>query len=228
MRLTNPKTYYDMRLPGHLQIGGRPLRLPRYRRAIVDSGSTLVVLTTAAFRTLVRHLQTHHCDVPHLCDANTWFRGGHCAHLRDADRRKLPTLVFQLEGFNVTLEAGDYMIRNRSNGTDYWCVGIMGLDSLSGGVDAIFGNTVIKKYVTVYDREKERVGFALSGGNCERKIRTEPDGLPVKNPDMKREGAGPAVDHKHAQAGDSGFSEAKTDICDSAQSCTDCEKLGGN
>lgn len=227
MRLTDPKTFYDMNLQGQLRIGSRTLRLPSYRRAIVDSGTTLIVFSKYAFRLFVQHLQAHYCDVPHLCDHHTWFRPAHCVRIADEDRLKLPTLVFELEGFNVTLNANEYMINYKSKGPDYWCVGLMALDSMSGGVDVIFGNTVMKKYITVYDRKNERVGFAESGGNCNQKIRSNPGALPVKKPEMKGKNPRRAgLGHRPAGAAAAAAVTGKTSVCSAAKMCGDCEKLG--
>ncbi len=190
MRLSNPKTFYDMNLLGNLHVGERQLVLPSYNRAIVDSGTTLIVFSKRAFRMLVRHLQKYYCDIPQLCEERTWFRPAHCVRIQDEDRLKLPTLVFRLENFNITLDASEYMINYKSKGPDYWCVGLMALDSMSGGVDIIFGNTVMKKYLTVYDRENERIGFAESGGNCEPKSSPARSDLPVKKPDMEHKAPG--------------------------------------
>lgn len=223
MRLTNPKTFYDMNLLGQLRIGSRSLRFPRYRRAIVDSGTTLIVFTKYAFRLFVQHLQAHYCHIPHLCDKNTWFRPAHCVRIADEDRLKLPALVFQLEGFNVTLTANEYMINYKSKGPDYWCVGLMALDSMSGGVDVIFGNTVMKKYITIYDRKNERVGFAESGGNCLQKVRSNPGALPVKKPEMKP--VHPRVQGATG-AGSAANVEGKAGVCGKAKGCGDCERLG--
>lgn len=45
-----------------------------------------------------------------------------------------------------------------------WSVGIMSLNSVSGSVDEIFGNSVMMIYVTVYDRRNSRAGFVLCDG----------------------------------------------------------------
>lgn len=186
--LTNPPTFYNMDLLGNLQIGERELVLPSYNRAIVDSGTTLIVFSKRAFKLFVDHLQKYYCDIPELCAKDTWFKPAHCVKIDDVDRFKLPTLVFRLDGFNVTLNSSEYMINYKSKGPKYWCVGLMALDTMSGGVDVIFGNTVMKKYITIYDRENERVGFAESGGNCDPKHpgthgdQPKPGFLPFGNP----------------------------------------------
>ncbi len=46
------------------------------------------------------------------------------------------------------------------------CVGIMKMKHLSHGNDAIFGNTVMTRYVTHYNRANKSVGFALAKPGC--------------------------------------------------------------
>jgi hypothetical protein len=149
-----------------MEINNKKVIFPRYTRAIVDSGTTLIVFTHASFNLVVAHLQEHYCDVPGLCDVDSWFRPAHCTKISEADRLRMPTLRFHLDGFDVLLTPNEYLINYESKGPDYWCVGLMALDSLSGGIDVIFGNTVMKKYVTVYDRENQRLGFGESKGDC--------------------------------------------------------------
>lgn len=167
MALSQPATYYSVKLSGKLMVNSRPLDLPEYNTAVVDSGTTLLVFSSAAFEALKKHLQTYYCDVPGLCGMFTWFRPGHCARIPAASRRKLPTLRFKLAGgFVVLIGPDDYLIHNGAHGPETWCVGIMALPGFGGGIDVIFGNTVMKKYVTIYDRERSRLGFGLSNGDC--------------------------------------------------------------
>ncbi|PXF48559.1 Gastricsin [Gracilariopsis chorda] len=181
--LSDPPSFYSFPLKGNMRIDDNELILPSYSRAIVDSGTTLIVFSRSSFSALKSYLQQHFCHVPGLCDPDSWFRPAHCTRIQDEDRNALPTLVFEVEGFNITLGPSDYLINYASKGRDFWCVGIMKLDSMSGGVDVIFGNTVMKKYVTVYDRENKRVGFAESDANCGLTSRDSvPQSLPVSSP----------------------------------------------
>lgn len=167
MHLASPPTYYTMQLTGNMQVNEREVVFPRYKLAIADSGTTLIVFNKRSFKIFVDHLKEHYCHVPGLCGAMSWFRPAHCTKIREDDRRKMPTLKFSMAGgFDVELGPDEYLINYESKGPDFWCVGLMALDALSGGIDVIFGNTVMKKYVTVYDRENERIGFGLSNGDC--------------------------------------------------------------
>lgn len=84
---------------------------------------------------------------------------------------QLPTFTFLLGAgtgseFELELRPEDYMIESVANGVSLRCVGFMALDALTPGTDIIFGNTVMLRYLTVYDRENKRMGFAESSGTC--------------------------------------------------------------
>lgn len=193
LELSSPPSFYSFPLVGNLRVNDHELPLPSYSRAIVDSGTTLIVFSHSTFDKFRRHLQTKYCDVPGLCahGKESWFRPAHCTKISKKDRAKLPTLKFGVQGFDITLEPDDYLINYASKGPETWCVGIMALDAMSGGVDVILGNTVMKKYVTVYDRENERVGFAESDMNCGFDVKKgAEETLPVPDSDEDEESEG--------------------------------------
>ena len=180
--LSNPPKYYRVALNGHITLTdhfeGRDkshqLKLPNFRRAIVDTGATLILISTHAFSTLKAHFQKHYCDVPELCGTNSWFKNGMCVSLSVEDLQKLPTLSFQVGGNNdenvkLEFEPWEYMIEYKRDGKRFRCIGIMGLDGLGGLV--ILGNTVMQKYVVVYDRQNGRIGFAKAAKKCGQSLK---------------------------------------------------------
>lgn len=226
LHLSSPPTFYSFPVKGDLLVGGKPLALPDYSTAIVDSGTTLIVFSSATFNTFKAHLLSNYCEVPGLCpgkdgsDDDTWFQAAHCTQLRDKDRLKLPTVTFQLEGFNLEMTPSDYLINYASKGPEFWCVGIMSLDSMSGGVDVILGNTVMKKYVTVYDRENSKVGFSLSDTNCGLDKHSTQD----SGEDTSLTG-GTDPDSQGSANGE-GDSNSENDIlCAKASNCSECIKV---
>lgn len=192
LALSPSPSFYSFPVVGNLLVNDKELQLPDYSRAIVDSGTTLIVFTHATFNKFKTYLQANFCDVPGLCDEETWFKPAHCTKIKDDERMKLPTLKIRLQGFDILMGPSDYLINYASKGPQYWCVGIMALDAMSGGVDVILGNTVMKKYVTIYDREKKNIGFAESDTNC---------GSDVKKGNTILPGAGSEDDGKGGASG---------------------------
>lgn len=167
MVLRSPPSYYPFKMTGPLRIGDRDAtELPRLRKGIVDSGTTLIVFSQHYWEQFVAHFQEHYCDdLPSLCEKGTWFRPAHCVRISDEELDMLPTLRFPLENdFAIELTSREYMVDYPSKSSR--CVGFMALDSMSGGIDWIAGNVVMEKYITIYDRTAKRIGFARSKGDC--------------------------------------------------------------
>jgi Eukaryotic aspartyl protease len=163
--LTQPARYYRIKLGGSLEIGGETVSMPNFRTAIVDTGTTLIVTSTRAFSAIKQHLQGRYCDVPELCGEDSWFQSGMCVSLSAADLSRLPPLTFRLDNdVGLTLAPTDYMLEYRRGTRTYRCVGLMGMDGIGGMV--VLGNTLMQKYVTVYDRANSRLGFAEAAPNC--------------------------------------------------------------
>lgn len=232
LQLSNPPSFYSFPLVGNLKVDDHELPLPSYSRAIVDSGTTLVVFSHATFDAFKHHLQSKYCHVPGLCapGKQSWFRPAHCTKIADKDRAKLPTIRFAAKGFVITLTPDDYLINYASKGPEYWCVGIMALDAMSGGVDVILGNTVMKKYVTVYDRENERIGFAESDTKCGFGVRNGDGGgnaaLPVPLPNGDTEGLGDEDEDSEGNEGDETKGGPQEDDSPGEQSGSDPDEKG--
>ncbi|KAK4538193.1 hypothetical protein CDCA_CDCA16G4218 [Cyanidium caldarium] len=160
--------YYQVGLES-LSVGDNGTSLlPGIRSAIVDSGTTLLVVSESSFRKLREHFQRHYCrQVPGLCGSRTWFDPQQCATLSDSQVARLPTINFALAGgVQLSLPPDVYMIKAASHGRVYRC---LGMQYLSGGLVAssiILGDTFMRRYVTVFDRAKSRIGFAESRPDC--------------------------------------------------------------
>lgn len=189
-----------------VSIGGKRVRIPNFSNAIVDSGTTVLVLAPSAYNAIKGHFQENYCKIPGLCpsssrqveyvrviqrahfsadvqqevlnttyrpaDDKTWFNPGYCARLTDEYIRMLPDIVISLNGVDLVLDSDTYMLRYEQQSTFAWetityrCLGLSPLEGLQHMENnAILGNTVLIKYFVEYDRENDRVGFAVSK-NC--------------------------------------------------------------
>lgn len=157
--------YYRVALDGKLGIGGEGVIIPDFRTAIVDTGTTLIVTSTRAFAAIKQELQRRYCIVPELCGSDSWFQSGMCVNLADNDLKLMPSLTLTVGGsIKLVLRPEDYMLSYRRGRRQYRCVGIMGMDGLGGMV--VLGNTLMQRYVTVYDRRNDRIGFAEAAPRC--------------------------------------------------------------
>jgi hypothetical protein len=167
LAMNQPPDFFNVRLIGDLMVNGKAANLPRFQRGIVDSGTTLVMLSPSGFVALASYMQQNFCSISGLCGAASWFQPAGCARLTASSLDRMPTLTFQLQGFDIVLSPRDYMIDTSSvTAAGYRCLSIMEA-SLPSGVDIIFGIPIMRKYVIVYDREQSRLGFAESLGTCE-------------------------------------------------------------
>jgi len=107
-------------------------------KAIVDSGTSLLVGPSDAVQTLTNKLNV----------------ASDCSNLGD-----LPDLAFQFGSQTFNLPAQFYVIQNSTNGVQQCSLGIQ---SLSGFPYWILGDVWIRAYYTVFNKGSNQVGFAQS------------------------------------------------------------------
>lgn len=171
LALSDPPTFYTMNVSNLITVGDRQVNVPNLRAGILDSGTTLVVVSETTFLILLDQLVKFHCDVPGLCDTDKpWFMPSACVKMDPEMLNRLPSFTFHLgsnSDFSLELRPEDYMLHmdgRREQG--YRCVGIMAMKELQEGTDIIFGNTVMQRYVSYYDRKHKRIGFAEAAEGC--------------------------------------------------------------
>eukprot|EP00189_Rhodosorus_marinus_P008452 CAMPEP_0184754612 /NCGR_PEP_ID=MMETSP0315-20130426/44714_1 /TAXON_ID=101924 /ORGANISM="Rhodosorus marinus, Strain UTEX LB 2760" /LENGTH=415 /DNA_ID=CAMNT_0027234037 /DNA_START=1062 /DNA_END=2309 /DNA_ORIENTATION=- len=161
------RKYYRVGLSKSLIVGGVELSMPEMKAAVIDSGTTLIVFSDTTFNKLASHLKEKHCDVPDLCERNSWFHEVACFADDEEILDKMPNIEIPFSnGEKLELEARDYLIPFYSDIFKFRCVGISTMGSGSENADVILGNTINTKYLTIYDRKHERMGFALTEKNC--------------------------------------------------------------
>jgi saccharopepsin len=141
------KGYWEVRL-GAFSIGDHQLELPGdgWARAAIDTGTSLIAVPSEISDAINAKI-----------GAKKGFRGVHtvdCARLAD-----LPPITFTFGKHDFELHAKDYILQ--AQGT---CISaFMGIDvPAPAGPIWIIGDAFLRAYYTVYDLEKERVGFAPS------------------------------------------------------------------
>eukprot|EP00013_Stygamoeba_regulata_P015466 CAMPEP_0177669536 /NCGR_PEP_ID=MMETSP0447-20121125/23510_1 /TAXON_ID=0 /ORGANISM="Stygamoeba regulata, Strain BSH-02190019" /LENGTH=424 /DNA_ID=CAMNT_0019176443 /DNA_START=171 /DNA_END=1445 /DNA_ORIENTATION=- len=139
--------------------------------AILDSGTNVLLLPTEAFdsvhaifKSMCNDKALHGvCDV----DQGTSLFDGKCLPFTDAQLSQFPPLRIEVEGAEsgtVTLEMSpsDYLIVE-AEGTNL-CLGIR--PTGQGGI-LIIGDTTMQNYLTVFDNDSHRIGWAaVNTDNC--------------------------------------------------------------
>lgn len=171
LALSDPPSFYTMNVSNHISVDGRRVGVPNLQAGILDSGTTLIVISQTFFMILLEQLVKNYCDVPGLCHTDKpWFMPAACVRIDEETLAKLPTFVFHLGSngeFDMELRPQDYMLPVHKPGhQDYRCVGIMAMKQMQPGTDIIFGNTVMRRYVSHYDRKNKRLGFAEAAEGC--------------------------------------------------------------
>jgi len=164
-----------------LTVGTTQLSVPHFSHGIVDSGTTLLVVSTPTYAALKKHFQRHHCAVPGLCPKTstekTWFSPKFCVRgLTPEHFALLPTLRFNIDNLSnpaetltLSLTPADYMLslHPASSPILTHCLGIRALASLNRlANNVIIGNTALRNKVVAYDRDNHRVGFADARSGC--------------------------------------------------------------
>uniref|UniRef100_A0A7S3A5Q4 Peptidase A1 domain-containing protein n=2 Tax=Rhodosorus marinus TaxID=101924 RepID=A0A7S3A5Q4_9RHOD len=167
------RSFYRVGLNESLIVGGVEVSMPEMKTAIVDSGTTLIMFSKNTFDKLAKHLKTAHCDVPDLCERNSWFQEIQCFTEDEEILDKMPTIEIPFSnGEKLELEARDYLIPIYNELSKFRCVG---MGTMGSDADVILGNTINTKYLTIYDRQRERMGFAVTEKNCGRVLPTSSD-----------------------------------------------------
>lgn len=144
----------DVTIPGYWQVAMDDITLDNKNLGLcgagqkchvaVDTGTSLLAGPTEIVSALVEKLQV----------------ADDCSNLQS-----LPDLGFIVGDHILNLKAEDYVSEN----SDRCSLGLMSLDiPPPKGPLFIFGDPFLRKYYTVYDRSKMRVGFALAKHKAEK------------------------------------------------------------
>jgi len=124
--------------------------------AVVDSGTSLLVLSHSAAKALNRRLGC--VFLPHL------MGGGICLFLGCPDPRTLPRLLIHLHGRTFPLTPEQYILTQTlplAVPIQMCISGITGMN-LPHGLSAILGDVFMRAYFTVFDYGRQRIGLAKS------------------------------------------------------------------
>ncbi|KAA8497293.1 Plasmepsin-1 [Porphyridium purpureum] len=135
-------------------------------RILVDSGTTLIVVPTSLWRPIEKAFTSKYCSVVNACNTTEkWLYPMGCYEQERSSFGGFPTLEFKLaDGHVLKLEPEIYMVPVTLNGKKYTCFGVQAQDL--GHSSIIFGNVLMQKYLTVFDRMTHKIGFGWPGHAC--------------------------------------------------------------
>jgi len=165
------ETYYIISI-ADIYVANNSMRYSSESRwttqATIDSGTTLIYVPSSLFRlmqALIRKEICSHPEIPELCSLAT--RGGlfsieTCFKLPSWQLHYLPTLSFIFDGeggklVQLELPPTAYMITVHSKSGNS-CV-VLGITRDTSD-SFIIGDTFMRYYTVVFDREKKRLGFS--------------------------------------------------------------------
>lgn len=159
----NPKKHYIVRTLSVMRIGTTEIPVPGITKAIWSSATSFIGIGKDAFERILEYFLSNLCEIPDLCSVHTWFRPSSCLPLEEKWLAKFPDITFMLsEDVSITLSAEDYLIKYRKSGDKQQrCVAFLPIPHLERkGIGLVLGNSVLRRYSVVFDREKRRVGVA--------------------------------------------------------------------
>eukprot|EP00698_Gefionella_okellyi_P024545 TRINITY_DN8698_c0_g1_i1.p1 TRINITY_DN8698_c0_g1~~TRINITY_DN8698_c0_g1_i1.p1 ORF type:complete len:669 (+),score=83.69 TRINITY_DN8698_c0_g1_i1:92-2008(+) len=153
-----------------IQVGGISIGISAASYAagegsIVDSGTTLLLVSSAMYNALRSTFLTNFCysNLAGICTAGdplteTIF-DGQCFPMSANDINNYPTLQFVIGGVTLSLPPQQYL---RAFGciSGLYTVGIAPMDNGGNGPAVLLGDTFMSGFYTVFDRVQNRMGFA--------------------------------------------------------------------
>lgn len=134
-------------------------------RAIVDSGTTFIVLPTEVHNDVKSAFQANFCDLPGICGDNTIFNLNMCLNSDVVNTTALndiyPNITMILEGVQLTLLPTDYLRPYKVKTDTYYCFGIVDGGDLNL---IVLGQVFMRPFHIIFDRANTRIGFAGKAG----------------------------------------------------------------
>eukprot|EP00928_Gymnodinium_smaydae_P076157 TRINITY_DN5913_c0_g5_i1.p1 TRINITY_DN5913_c0_g5~~TRINITY_DN5913_c0_g5_i1.p1 ORF type:complete len:542 (+),score=121.76 TRINITY_DN5913_c0_g5_i1:117-1742(+) len=133
--------------------------------ALVDSGSSLIVLDPDLYDQMMGGLKRHLVGCEEI-PANGVLR---CACPAEHELGAIPSLVFNVidgddKQFSLCMAPHEYLMRSSDafNPGSYWCMPALQRGSKKQPVPLILGMTFLRAFYTTFDVERHRIGFARS------------------------------------------------------------------
>jgi hypothetical protein len=133
---------------------GTQAAVPVRTTAVVDSGTTLMLLENSLFAAFRAGVLAEVGTVTGISGQNSLFDGW-CYNYPRSVVKSFPDLVIGLSNnVSLVIPATAYLVSVNSQGAPFICLGVM------ESTYTILGDVALQGYVTIYDRSAGRIGFA--------------------------------------------------------------------
>ncbi|KAH3744445.1 pepsin A precursor [Pelomyxa schiedti] len=151
--------------------------------AIVDSGTSLLLLASTLYDKMVQTLQLNYCSstfsLTGLCGKTNIFDPNVCWYFSDRTLSEYPNIVFRMPDANnldseisLVLKPENYFVSTRDNRGSA-CL-YFGIHS-SGSNVTVLGDVFLSPFTTLFDRANSQIGFAPVT-NCDYSLVSETSG----------------------------------------------------
>lgn len=163
-----------------MRVGNATVDAPKVKTALWTSSTPFVGVSPELFLSILSELQKAYCELDEvLCSQRTWFRPQSCVHLPDGVLAGLPNFTFTVGGpddaapLDVVLTPEDYLLPYPQGSKLYHCVSLVALDMDARDEQLIFGASVLRRYVSYWDRAGRRLGLGPASGACGSSVPVE-------------------------------------------------------
>lgn len=156
-----------------MRVGDATVDAPKLKTALWTSSTPFVGISSELFLAIFGELQKKYCDLDEeLCTEHTWFRPQSCVRLPDGVLDGMPNLTFTVGGpddaapLDVVLTPSDYLLPYPQGSKLYHCISLVAVDMSARDEQLIFGASVLRRYVSYWDRAGGRLGLGPASGTC--------------------------------------------------------------
>merc|ERR1711957_362203 len=125
-----------------IQVGNQTIEGASDYKGVIDSGTSLTVGSSKIVDPIIAQIGT----IDQTCENNTG----------------LPDVTISFEGVDYTLTSDDYIVKVDSFAGTACLLGIAASAFPSGFDYLIIGDTFMRKFYTHFDKDNNRVGFAIA------------------------------------------------------------------
>lgn len=168
------------RVSPSMRVGDATIDAPKLKTALWTSSTPFVGLSSELFLAIFMELRKNYCDLDEeLCSEQTWFRPQSCVRLPEGVLDGMPNFTFTVGGpddsapLDVVLTSSDYLLPYPQGSKLYHCLSLVAVDMEGRDEQLILGASVLRRYVSYWDRAGGRLGLGPASGACGSSVPVE-------------------------------------------------------